>query len=188
MVRVVKRSGKEEEFLEDKVYNSLIKAGASEEVAKQIVKELKEKIKNREKISTDEIRRFVLNRLEQLQPEAAESWKFYDRIFKGRITFENGKAIVVEKGHLYLGRKVKDFGGKGLINSEQVKEILDELKEDMEYGLSPRIINARLYALFMGILHKKDMDIKEKEKSIELINEFRKSLGWKPYELKFSLS
>ena len=63
MVKVIKRSGKEEEFLEDKVYNSLINAGASEEVAKQIVKELKDWIKTEGfgKISTDEIRRFIFN-------------------------------------------------------------------------------------------------------------------------------
>jgi len=97
MVKVIKRSGKEEEFLEDKVYNSLINAGASEEVAKQIVK---------------------------------------------------------------------------------------ELKEDMKYGLSPKTVNARLYALFIGVLRKKDMSKEEKIKSIELINNFRKEMRWKPYELK----
>ena len=36
-----------------------------------------------------------------------ESWQFYDRIFKGRITFSDGKVLVVDKGHLYLGRKLK---------------------------------------------------------------------------------
>ena len=186
MVKVIKRSGEEEEFLEDKVYNSLINAGASEEVAKQIVKELKDwiKIEGFGKISTDEIRRFIFNRLRVLEPDVLESWQFYDRIFKGRITFSDGKVLVVDKGHLYLGRKVKDIGNKGLDNSEEVKEILEELKEDMKYGLSPKTVNARLYALFMGVLRKKDMPKEEKIKSIELINNFRKEMGWKPYELK----
>ncbi|MEL9991441.1 MAG: ATP cone domain-containing protein [Thermoproteus sp.] len=184
MVKVTKRSGAEEEYLEDKVYNALRDAGASDEVAREIVKELNERIKKREKISTDEIRRFVLTRLRQLEPEAADAWQFYDRVFKGRITFEDGKAVVVERGRLYLGRKVKDIGGKGLTNAEEVKEILDELKEDMEYGLSPKVVNARLYALFMGVLKKKDMPVEEKRKAIELINKFREELGWKPYELK----
>ncbi|BFH73848.1 hypothetical protein SJAV_17920 [Sulfurisphaera javensis] len=183
MTKVIKRTQEEEEYLPDKIYNSLIRAGASDEVAKEIVNEINEKIKNRDKISTDEIRRYVLTRLSQLEPEAADAWQFFDRVFKGRITFLDGKAIVVDKGKLYLGRSVKDFGPH-LVNSEQVKEILDELKEDMEYGLSPKVINARLYALFMGVLHDKRMNVEEKEKSIELINEFRKSLGWKPYELK----
>lgn len=184
MARVVKRSGKEEDHLSEKVYNALRDAGASDEVAREIVKELDEWVKKRGRISTDEIRRFVLTRLGKLEPEAAEAWQFYDRIFKGRITFEDGKAVVVEKGRLYLGRKIKDVGGKGLSNAEEVREILEELREDMEYGLSPKVINARLYALFMGVLKKKDMPREEKLKSIELINKFREELGWKPYELK----
>lgn len=183
MTKVIKRNQQEEEYLPDKIYNALIRAGASDEVAKEIVKEVNEKVKNREKISTDEIRRYVLTRLSQLEPEAADAWQFFDRIFKGRITFIDGKAVVVDKGKLYLGRTVKDFGPK-LVNSEQVKEILDELKDDMEYGLSPKVVNARLYALFMGVLHDKHMSKEEKEKSIQLINQFRESLGWKPYELK----
>ncbi|BFI77022.1 ATP cone domain-containing protein [Sulfurisphaera ohwakuensis] len=188
MTKVIKRSGREEEYLSDKLYNALIRAGASDEVAKEIVKEIEEKIKDREKISTDEIRRYVLTRLQQLEPEVADAWQFYDRVFKGRITFENGKAVVVEKGRLYLGRKVKDFSGKGLESAEQVNDILEELKEDMDYGLSPKIINARLYALYMGVLHKKDMPVSEKEKAIKYINDFRESLGWKPYELKYPLN
>lgn len=69
MVKVIKRSQKEEEFLPEKIYNSLIRAGASDEVAREITKEVEEKVKNREKILTDEIRRYVLTRLSQLEPE-----------------------------------------------------------------------------------------------------------------------
>ena len=54
----------------------------------------------------------------------------------------------------------------------------------MKYGLSPKTVNARLCALFMGVLKKKDMPKEEKMKSIELINNFRKEMGWRPYELK----
>ncbi|MGC8583022.1 MAG: ATP cone domain-containing protein [Thermoproteus sp.] len=189
MVKVVKRSGKEEEYLDEKVYKALLDAGASDEVAREIVKELDEWLKSggRGKISTDEIRRFVLTRLRRLEPEVADAWQFYDRVFKGRITFEDGKAVVVEKGRLYLGRKVKDVGSKGLSTAEEVKEILDELREDMEYGLSPKVVNARLYALFMGVLKKKDMPPEEKRKAVELINKFREELGWRPYELKRDL-
>lgn len=111
-----------------------------------------------------------------MNQRTADAWQFFDRIFKRRITFVDGKAVVVDKGKLYLGRTVKDFGPH-LVSSEQVKEILNELKEDMEYGLSPKVINARLYALFMGVLHDKRMSKEEKEKSIKLINEFRESLG-----------
>ena len=76
------------------------------------------------------------------------------------------------------------MGNNGLDRSEEVKEILKELKEDMKYGLSPKTVNDRLYALFMLVLKKKDIPKEEKMKSIELINNFRKEMGWKPYELK----
>ncbi|MFZ8801039.1 MAG: hypothetical protein ACO2ON_02560 [Candidatus Nanopusillus sp.] len=46
--------------------------------------------------------------------------------------------------------------------SEEVKEILEELKEDIKYSLFPKIINSRLYALFMGVLRKKYMPKEEK--------------------------
>jgi Ca2+-binding EF-hand superfamily protein len=184
MVKVVKRSGVEEEYLSDKVYKALRDAGASEEAAREIVKELDEWVKKSHKISTDQIRRFVLTRLRRLEPEVADAWQFYDRVFKGRLTFDDGKLLVVEKGRLYLGRKVKDIGNRGLTSAEEVREILEELREDMEYGVSPKVINARLYALFMGVLKKKDMPREEKIKAIELINKFREELGWKPYEPK----
>ena len=135
-------------------------------------------------MTTDQIRRMVLSRLSVRAPDAAESWRFYDRVVKGRVTFEDGKVMVVEKGHLYLGRQVKDIGPKGLTHSEEVKEILAELQEDLDYGVPRRTINARLFALFMGVLKSKKMPKEEKLKSIELINEFRKKLGWKPYQVK----
>ena len=47
------------------------------------------------------------------------------------------------------------MGNNGLDRSEEVKEILKELKEDMKYGLSPKTVNARLYSLFMDVLKKK---------------------------------
>jgi len=139
-------------------------------------------------MSTDEIRRYVLARLRELAPHAYEAWTFYDRVAKGRITFEDGKVLVVEKGHLYLGRTVKDVGPKGLSSAEEVAEILRELEEDLQYGVSKATINARLYALFMGILKSKKMPVEEKRKGIELVNQFREKLGWKPYELKQPLS
>jgi len=39
----------------------------------------------------------------------------------------------------------------------------------------------KLYALFMWYIKKKDMTKEEKMKSIELINNFRKEIGQKPY-------
>ncbi|AKG38714.1 MAG: ATP cone domain-containing protein [Infirmifilum sp.] len=180
--KVVKQSGKVEDFNPQKIYNACIAAGAPPEVAHEITKEAEEKIKDG--ASTSEIRRFVLLRLKEMAPHAHDAWVFYDRIMKGRLTIEDGKAVVVQKGHLYLGREVKDIGPPGLSSAEEVKGILKELEDDLDFGISKATINARLYALFMGVLKSSKMPKEEKEKSIQLINEFREKLGWKPYELK----
>ena len=180
--RVRKRSGALEDFNPQKVYEACVAAGAPAEVAQEIAKEVEQRAYDG--MSTDEIRRYVLLRLRELAPHAYEAWTFYDRVAKGRITFEDGKALVVEKGHLYLGRTVKDIGPKGLTHSEEVASILRELEEDLQFGVSKATINARLYALFMGVLKSRQMPREEKLKSVELINQFREKLGWKPYELK----
>lgn len=180
--RIVKVDGRVEEFDEEKVYRSCVAAGAPEGVAREISKEIASIVKDG--MTTTEIRRMVLSKLRDRAPEAADAWEFYDRIVKGRITFENGKFVVVEKGRLYLGREVKDMGKPGLSSAEEVRGILRELEEDLEHGVSRRTINARTFALFMGVLKSRKMPREEKLKSIELINEFRVKLGWKPYKLK----
>lgn len=182
MPKIIKRDGRVEEYNEEKIVKACINAGAPEEIARDIAREVTKQV--RDGMTTDEIRRIVLSKLSQHAPDAAEAWRFYDRVFKGRITFEDGKVIVVEKGHLYLGRQVKDIGPKGLSHAKEVEGILKELEEDLKYGVPRRTINARLFALFMGVLKSKKMPKEEKLKAIELINEFRKKLGWKPYALK----
>jgi len=183
--KVRKRSGELEEFDPKKVYEACVAAGAPPEVAQEIAREVEQRAYDG--MTTDEIRRYVLVRLRELAPQANEAWRFYDLVAKGRVTFEDGKVLVVEKGRLYLGRSVRDIGPKGLTHSEEVAGILRELEEDLRYGVSKATINARLYALFMGVLKSKKMPKEEKLKSIELINQFRQKLGWKPYELKMPL-
>lgn len=178
----MKMDGRLEEFDEEKVYESCVSAGAPHEVAREIAREVASKA--RDGMRTSEIRRMVLRRLREKAPEAADAWEFYDRVVKGRLTFENGKFVVVEKGRLYLGRQVRDVGKPGLSGVEEVKGILRELEEDLEHGVSARTINARTFALFMGVLKTRKMPKEEKLKAIGLINEFRAKHGWKPYELK----
>jgi len=182
-ITVIKMDGKKEKFDKDKLIKSIVNAGAPEEEAKKIADEVEKKIKEGE-ISSRKIRRIVLKLLEEENPEWADNWKFYDRVVKGRITYEDGKFVVIEKGNLYLGREVKDIGPKGLSHYEEVKDILEELEEDLEHGVSPRTIQSRTYVLFMAVLRSKKMKKSDKEKAIKAINEFREKHGWKPYELK----
>lgn len=181
-VRVVKADGSTEDFDKEKIVRACVAAGAPEDVAREIANEVESKA--RDGMSTAEIRRMVLVRLREKCPEAADSWEFYDRVVKGRITFENGKFVVVEKGRLYLGRQVKDIGPRGLSHAKEVEGILRELEEDLMYGVPRRTINARCYALFMGVLKSKKMSKEEKRKAVELINAWREKMGWKPYKLK----
>ncbi len=181
-IKVVKVDGRTEDFDKEKIVKACVNAGAPEDIARQIADEVEAKAKDG--IPTTEIRRMVLIRLREKCPEAAESWEFYDRIVKGRITFENGKFVVVEKGKVYLGWQVKDIEPPGLSHAEEVAGILREMEEDLEHGVPRRTINARCYALFMGVLKSKKMSKEDKKKAIEMINAWREKHGWKPYKLK----
>lgn len=180
--KVVKMDGSLEDFDQAKIERSCVNAGAPLDVAKEIAEEISKKVYDG--ITTREIRAMVLEELERRNPEWADNWRFYDRIVKNRITFEKGKFVVVEKGSLYLGREVRDVGEKGLSDVEEVKAIVRELKEDLEHGVPSRTIHNRTYVLFMAVLRSRKLDKDEKLKSIEVINEFRKEQGWKPFELK----
>ncbi len=181
-VKVKKVDGSLEDFDKNKLIDSIVAAGASKRLAKQIANYVEKHAYDG--IPTSEIRRMVLIKLNEKKPEAAEAWRFYDRIIKGRITFEDGKYVLVEKGKVYLGWQVKDMGPKGLSHSKEVEEILKEMDEDLKHGISRRTINARCYALFMGVLKSRKMSVEEKKKAIELINKWREKHGWKPYILK----
>jgi hypothetical protein len=180
--KVVKMDGSLEDFDQAKIERSCVNAGAPPEVAREIAEEVSRRAYDG--ISTREIRAMVLEELEKRNPEWADNWRFYDRIVKNRITFEKGKFVVVEKGSLYLGREVRDVGERGLSDVEEVKAIVRELKEDLERGIPRRTIHNRTYVLFMAVLKSKKLDKHEKLRSIDAINEFRKGLGWKPFELK----
>jgi 2-phosphoglycerate kinase len=67
--------GVEEEFEMEKLLASIIKAGASEEVAKKVAK----KIKIWEGMTTDEIRKQVMEELSKLDPEAAKRYDLYKK-------------------------------------------------------------------------------------------------------------
>jgi len=177
--KIVKRNGKLEDFDVEKLKKALLRAGASEEVASDIARYVAARV--HEGMTTDEIRRLVVTKLAAEDPAAAEAFRFYDRVAKGRITFEDGKMVVVEKGRLYLGREVRDIGPKGLSSVEEVEGILEELEEDLRYGVPRRTINARLYALYMAVLKTGKMNASDKKRAVEAINNFRARLGWKPY-------
>ncbi|HDD64424.1 MAG: ATP-binding protein [Thermoprotei archaeon] len=181
-VKIIKRDGTEEEFIKEKVVVSCYNSGAPIDVAREIADEVEKKVKDG--MTTDDIRNIVLEELHKRNPEWSNNYAYYDALIKGRVTYENGKFVVVPKGTVYLGREVKDVGEKGLSEVSEVQAILDQLKEDLEHGISRATIHRRTRILFLAVLRTRKMSKEDKLKSIELINEFRKSLGWKPFKLK----
>jgi transcriptional regulator NrdR family protein len=77
---VIKRDGRTEEFIPEKIVVSIIKVGAPADLARQIAKDIQSKVK--EKISTAEIRRIVLENLRKSKPLLEQDWLIYERVVK----------------------------------------------------------------------------------------------------------
>ncbi len=82
MVKVVKRDGRIEEFIPEKIIVSCIKAGAPVGVAREVAAFVEAKAKV--EMSTAEIRRFVLWLLHEKNPEWEKNWLRYEGTAKKR--------------------------------------------------------------------------------------------------------
>jgi transcriptional regulator NrdR family protein len=81
--QVMKRDGRTEEFVPEKIVVSCIKCGAPAEVARQVAKDIQGKV--REKADTADIRKMVLEELKKRNREWEQNWLLYDRAVKKRI-------------------------------------------------------------------------------------------------------
>jgi len=81
---VIKRNGRTEEFIPEKIIVSIIKVGAPADLARQIAKDIQARTRA-EKISTAEIRRIVLEDLRKSKPLLEQDWLIYERAVKKRI-------------------------------------------------------------------------------------------------------
>jgi transcriptional regulator NrdR family protein len=77
---VIKRDGRTEEFVPEKIIVSIVKVGAPADLARQIAKDIQSKVKD--KISTAEIRRIVLEDLRKSKPLLEQDWLIYERVVK----------------------------------------------------------------------------------------------------------
>ncbi len=78
--QVIKRDGRTEEFIPEKIIVSIVKVGAPVDLARQIAKDIQSKVKD--KISTAEIRRIVLEDLRKSKPLFEQDWLIYERVVK----------------------------------------------------------------------------------------------------------
>jgi len=72
-MKIKKRTGNEEEFVANKLHTSMVNAGASETIAQNVSHE----IKPHPGITTDEIRKTVVSKLEKSEPEVARKFNEY---------------------------------------------------------------------------------------------------------------
>ncbi|MCE5329564.1 restriction endonuclease [bacterium] len=77
---ILKASGEKELFSSDKIYDSLLKAGASPELASKTTEEIKTKLKG--KINSDKVYNFVLEKLTNTEPQAALKYSLKKAIMK----------------------------------------------------------------------------------------------------------
>jgi len=78
-MRVKKRNGGEEEFIREKIVVAVVKAGGSLENARAIAKEVENVFAARDAVTTDEIKREVLNRLKDRDVKAYQNWLSYKK-------------------------------------------------------------------------------------------------------------
>ena len=74
---VIKKDGRKEDFIPEKIVVSAIKTGASVDVARNIARKI-ESIE-KEEIETKEIREIVLHELKSVNPVWHERWIAYDK-------------------------------------------------------------------------------------------------------------
>ena len=82
MVKVIKRDGRKEDFVHEKIVVSCIKSGAPVDVARDIAKRIEKKV--HDNTTTKEIAKLVLVALRENDAEFARNWLIYDKAVKKR--------------------------------------------------------------------------------------------------------
>ncbi len=80
--KVIKRDGREEPFIPEKLVVSAVKAGADRKDAREILEKVEDEAEK--KIETEVLKDKVLSNLEERNPEWKENWETYDRAVKRR--------------------------------------------------------------------------------------------------------
>jgi transcriptional regulator NrdR family protein len=85
MVKIKKRNGRIEEFVESKIVTGVKKAGANAEEAARVAKEVAEKIAHRTEVTAEELSNMVVTSLRKFNKAAADEFeKFRDRKLKAK--------------------------------------------------------------------------------------------------------
>ena len=77
---VIKKDGRKEPFIKEKIVVSAFKAGASADIARKIADDIEKQ--SEESVKTIWIRKQVLNKLELHNPDLIKKWYNYDKNVK----------------------------------------------------------------------------------------------------------
>lgn len=84
-ITVKKRSGSIEEFNNEKIFASIIKAGAHEDLAKEIAEKVKARFaKLTTPIETEKVKEIVIKELEKADPQIAKKFKSHQKLIRSR--------------------------------------------------------------------------------------------------------
>jgi len=83
---VIKRDGREEPFIVEKIVVSILKTGAPIEVARRIARKAECNFMDVEKVSAKDLTKFVLTELRKVSEEYYKNWIIFDRAIKKRAT------------------------------------------------------------------------------------------------------
>lgn len=85
MVKIKKRDGRIEEYIESKIITGVKKAGATAEEATRVAKEVAEKVAQRGQVTAAELSRLVVTSLRKVNSRAAEEFvKFRESKLKAK--------------------------------------------------------------------------------------------------------
>ena len=88
MVKIKKRDGRIEEYIESKIVAGVKKAGATAKEATQVVKEVIEKVAHKGEVTAEELSTMVVTSLRKVNKKAAEEFaKFRDNKLKPKKHF-----------------------------------------------------------------------------------------------------
>ena len=78
--KVIKKDGREEEFIPEKIVVAALKSGAPPDLAREIARDLE--TSSQEIIESKEIREQVLEKLQSANPVYEHNWRSYDKASK----------------------------------------------------------------------------------------------------------
>jgi transcriptional repressor NrdR len=88
MVKVVKRDGREEEFIPENIVVSVLKAGAPVDVAGRIARKVECMVMERVNVTAKGLTRYILAELKKVNEEWYRNWIVFDQAVKRRRTEE----------------------------------------------------------------------------------------------------